>query len=107
MKKSKNTFSLIVEILLYLIMVVQMLYAFFGNIPHEILGIVFFTLLVCHVVQKRWWFRSVLRKNAKKPAVRKFADAVTLLLLLTAVVMALSGMGVSRTILQQRCLLFP
>ncbi len=98
MKKSKNTFSLIVEILLYLIMVVQMLYAFFGNTPHEILGIVFFALLVCHVVQKRWWFRSVLRKNAKKPAVRKFADAVTLLLLLTAVVMALSGMGVSRTI---------
>ena len=80
MKQKSKIFSLIIDIFLYLVMVVQMLYAFFGNIPHEIMGIVFFVLLLCHVFQKRWWFRSVLRRSPGKPPARRIADVITLLL---------------------------
>ena len=96
MNKPQKTLNLIVEILLYLVMAVQMLYAFLGNIPHEILGIFFFILLACHIVIKRWWFRSVFRNISKKAPVRIVTDITIILLILTGTFLALSGIGVSR-----------
>lgn len=77
-------------------MLVQMLYAFFGNIPHEILGVIFFAALLCHVVMKRWWFKSVFRNLSKKAPERIAADVIILLLILNGAFLAASGIGVSR-----------
>ena len=94
--KKKKTAGLIVEIILYAVMLVQMLYAFFGNIPHEILGVIFFAALLCHVVMKRWWFKSVFRNLSKKAPERIVADVIILLLILNGAFLAASGIGVSR-----------
>ena len=44
-RKTIKPLNLIVEILLYLVMLIQMLYAFFGDIAHKIFGLVFFLRL--------------------------------------------------------------
>ena len=88
--------NLVIEILLYAVMVAQMMYALLGNIPHEILGVGFFILLACHIVMKRWWFKSVFRNVSKKKPERIVADVTILLLLLSFVFLSLSGIGVSR-----------
>ena len=95
MKKKLNLFS---EIAMYLILLAQMLYVFTGTTVHEILGITFFVCLIIHVVNKRWWFKAVLTGKSRKTKAGRFADAVTLLLLLCACVMMISSMGVSRVI---------
>ena len=92
----RKILNLVVEILLYAVMLVQMLYAFLGNIPHEILGIGFFVLLACHIVIKRRWFKGVFRNSSRKKPARIAADLTILLLLLTLVLLSLSGIGVSR-----------
>jgi len=96
--KTKKYINIIAEVLLYLIMLMQMLYVFFGNVPHEILGIAFFVCLTVHIVNKRYWFKTVFKKDRKVSKARRFADIVTLLLILAAVLMMLSGIGISRTI---------
>ncbi len=83
---------------MYIIMVLQMLYVFTGNIVHELLGIGFFIALVTHIVIKRKWFKAVFSGKTGRSASRRFGDIVTLLLLLNAVVLMLSSMGVSRTL---------
>ncbi|MCR5206230.1 MAG: hypothetical protein K6E47_14470 [Lachnospiraceae bacterium] len=95
MKKKINLAS---ELVMYMALLTQMLYVIVGNVVHEILGIVFFIGLVVHIVIKRYWFKAVFRNPDKKPASRKFADAVTILLLVTACVLMISSMGVSRTL---------
>ena len=95
MKKKLNLFS---EIAMYLILLAQMLYVFTGTTVHEILGITFVVCLSIHVVNKRWWFKAVLTGKSRKTKAGRFADAVTLLLLLCACVMMISSMGVSRVI---------
>ena len=95
MKKGK-IINLVVEILLYSVMVLQMLYALLGNIPHEILGVGFFIMLACHIVMKRWWFKSLFRNLSHKKPERIVADVTIVLLLLTFVLLSLSGIGVSR-----------
>ncbi len=74
MKKKLNLFS---EIAMYLILLAQMLYVFTGTIG---------------------WFKAVLTGKSRKTKAGRFADAVTLLLLLCACVMMISSMGVSRVI---------
>ena len=90
--------GLIVEILLYIIMLLQILYVFLGNIPHEILGVAFFVLLVVHIVFKRKWLKTLFKKNPNKSAVVRFNGFVIIAILLVSVVLALSSMGVSRTL---------
>lgn len=92
--ESKKAFGIAVDILMYGIMLTQMLYVFTGNTLHEILGILFFVCLICHIVQKRWWYKSLFKKG-KKPAQRVF-DCVTMLLSLSMIAMMLSSLDVSR-----------
>lgn len=92
----RKILNCIVEILLYALMAAQLLYALFGNIPHEILGVGFFLLLAGHIVIKRWWFKGVFRNISNKKPVRIIADITILLLLLACVLLSLSGIGVSR-----------
>lgn len=89
-----------IDIAMYTVMLAQMLYAVTGNALHEWLGMSFFALLVCHMVMKRRWFRSVFHRKGKLFSARRFADAMIVLLLLCLVILSLSSMGVSR-------LLFP
>ena len=90
--------GLIVEILLYIIMILQILYVFLGNIPHEILGVVFFILLAVHIVLKRKWLKALFRRNPNRSSLMRFNGWVILTILLVSVVLALSSMGVSRTL---------
>ena len=97
MSKSKKLTGITVDVLMYGILLVQMLYVFAGNTLHEILGIAFFLLMICHIVMKRNYFRSFF-SGAKKPPARRFSDIVTLLLLLSIIALMVSSMGVSRLI---------
>ena len=88
-----------VDILMYALLLTQMLYIFTGNIVHEVLGIAFFLLVVCHIILKAGWIKALLKgKLAKGSKARMFSNIVTVLLLLSIIAMALSGMGVSRTL---------
>lgn len=92
--------GLIIDLAMYAVMLVQMLYVVTGNAVHEWLGIGFFVLLCWHMVIKRRWFRLWLRRKGKLLSARRFADLLIVLLLLCLIVLSFSSMGVSR-------LLFP
>ncbi len=79
---------------MYVLMLTQMLYVFTTNNVHEVIGIAFFICLIIHLFIKRWWFKTAFRKNVNRS--RLFFNIVTMLLLLTAVVLMISSMGVSR-----------
>ncbi len=93
---NKKTVGRTVDILMYTLLVIQMLYIFTGNNAHEILGILFFICLAVHIVLKRWWFCTVLKSG--KSGQRRFFDIITCLLILTVILLMLSSMGVSRFI---------
>ena len=95
MKKKLNIFS---ESIMYLALLAQMLYVLVGNTVHEILGIVFFVSLVVHIFIKRWWFKATLSGKGRKGKAGRFANIVTILLILTSVTLMISSMGVSRVL---------
>ncbi|MCR5324277.1 MAG: hypothetical protein K6E85_13530 [Lachnospiraceae bacterium] len=94
----KKKINLLTEIMMYLAMLVQMLYVLAGNIAHEIIGVVFFVCLVTHIVIKRKWFRTLFRKSSASTGARRFANIITVLLLIVSIVLMVSSMGVSRTL---------
>ncbi|MBP5160052.1 MAG: DUF4405 domain-containing protein, partial [Lachnospiraceae bacterium] len=94
----KKTVGIIVEILLYAIMVLQMLYVFLGNIPHEIMGIAFFILLVVHIIFKRKWIKALIKNGRNMTTPAKVNGAITLCMILVMIAMAVSAVGVSRTL---------
>lgn len=98
--KTGRKISLLVDVAMYAVMLLQMLYVVTGNAVHEWLGIGFFALLICHIVIKRRWFRLWLHRKGKLLSARRFADLMIVLLMLSLVLLSLSSMGVSR-------LLFP
>lgn len=89
--------SLIVDALMYIILLVQMIYVFTGNIIHEILGIGFFICLAAHIIIKRRLLLSTFRFR-NKSAPRIIANISTILLTAASLLMAASSMGVSRTL---------
>ena len=90
--------GILVDVLLYTVMVLQMLYVFLGNIPHEILGIAFFLLLAMHIFIKRKWIKAILKRNANRSAQATVNNVIIILIFVNAVVLAISSMGVSRTL---------
>ncbi len=94
----KKRIGTIVDILMYALLLVQMLYIFSGNTLHEIFGILFFLCLIVHLLIKGWWFKTLFKKGKSRG--RRFSDTLTAMLLLSVVMLMLSSMGVSR-------LLFP
>ncbi|MBO4920831.1 MAG: hypothetical protein J5372_02830 [Lachnospiraceae bacterium] len=90
--------GILVDILMYIVMVLQMLYVFIGNIPHEILGIAFFCLLVAHIIIKRKWVKAIFKRSVNRSKLATFNNCLMILILIIALVLALSSMGVSRTI---------
>ena len=93
--KLKKAAGAAADILMYVIMLLQMLYAFTGNTLHELLGIAFFICLALHIVMKRGWVKGLL-KGGKRSGGRRFFDAVTVLLFICILVLMISSMGVSR-----------
>ena len=97
---TKKTITIIVDILMFAILLVQMLYAFVGNVAHEFLGIGFFVCLIIHMILKRYWLPGLLKSKGKKlPASLWFFNVVTILLVLSIIVLMLSAMDVSRILL--------
>lgn len=86
-----------VDVLMYAILLIQMIYVFTGNIVHEVLGIGFFLCLAGHIFIKR---RQIipLFKPGNKSAARRFSDAVTILLMLAIAALMVSSLDVSRTL---------
>ena len=88
-----------VDIAMYAILVMQMLYIFTGNLLHEIFGMVFFGCLVVHIIIKRRWIKALVKGKLKGSSkAQKLSVLLTVLLLLCSVVLMVSGMGVSRTL---------
>lgn len=98
--KARKITGLFIDLAMYAVMLIQMLYAITGNAIHEWLGISFFILLICHMVMKRKWFKLVLHRKVKFISARRFADIMIILLIICLAILSLSSMGVSR-------LLFP
>ena len=96
-KKIGKNIGKAVDILMYVILLVQMIYVFTGNVVHEVLGVGFFVCLVAHLVIKRKYLLGLWRFR-NKSAVRKTADIATILLTIVSAVMIFSSMGVSRTL---------
>ena len=97
--KAKNVFVKIIDIAMYLILLVKMLYVFTGNVAHELLGMGFFVCLIIHCIQKRWWFKSLFSgSRAAKSVERRAFDIITVLLFISIISLMLSSMGVSRTL---------
>ncbi len=97
--KANNVFVKIIDIAMYLILLVQMLYVFTENVAHELLGMGFFVCLIIHCIQKRWWFKSLFSgSRAAKSVGRKAFDIITVLLFISIISLMLSSMGVSRTL---------
>lgn len=99
-KKLGKGIGIAVDVLMYAIMLVQMVYVFTGNIVHEVLGIGFFVCLAAHIIIKRKYLTGLFRFKGKSPA-RAVSNAVTLLLLAASAALMLSSMDVSRTLLPQ------
>lgn len=99
-KKSLKIIGTAVDIVMYLLMLLQMLYVFTGNNLHEILGAVFFVCLIAHIIIKRR-FLTGLFKFKGKSAARITSNVVTILLTAASAIMILSSMGVSRLLLPQ------
>ena len=100
MEKTEKYTGIAVDILMYAIILVQMIYVFTGNVIHEFLGIGFFLCLIIHLVIKRKYLLTI-PKLRKKPAIRKFSDVVIILLMLASAALMISSIDVSRTLLPQ------
>lgn len=96
MKKKMNA---IIDVIMYAVLLVQMMYVFAGGTLHEILGILFFICLIVHIVMKRHWLKGMANRNGRKlmPGVKVF-NAVTVLLGIFVIALMLSSLDVSRLI---------
>ncbi|MBQ6324612.1 MAG: hypothetical protein IJI26_00925 [Clostridia bacterium] len=95
---NKRRAGILVDGLMFLLLILQMLYVFTGNVAHEVLGIAFFACLALHIILKRRWLTGLTGKGRKQSAGRKWFNAVTALLLMTAAALMVSAMDVSRTL---------
>ena len=93
---TKKRFGLFIDILMFILLIMQMFYIFTGNNLHEILGIAFFVCLVIHVILKKWWFKSILRKDKESNPSRTLFNVVTGAMILVFLLLMFSSMGVSR-----------
>lgn len=91
-------FGLAIDLAMYFLMLIQMAYVFTGNDFHEWAGMGFFICLVIHLIIKRKWFSSFLRRKINIKSARSFADLMIILLLIVLFILMISSMGVSRTI---------
>ena len=91
--KAQKTIGIFADIILYVIMIMQMLYVFLGNIPHEILGVAFFVLMVIHIVFKRKWIKAILKRNVNRSKTVTVNNWLIILILINALILALSSMG--------------
>ena len=99
MEKTEKKLSLgaLVDIAMFAVLLLQMMYVFTGNTLHEVLGIAFFVCLVIHLVIKRRQLRSLFSFAGKSKA-RAVSNASALLLLLLSALLMVSSMDVSRLI---------
>ncbi|MBR6337482.1 MAG: hypothetical protein IKR76_07090 [Ruminococcus sp.] len=99
MMDKKKKAGIIVDVLMFALLLIQMLYVFTGNTAHEILGIGFFACVVIHIIIKRWWCASLFKKReSKRSKLRLTSDIITVLLICCIIALMLSSMGVSRLI---------
>ncbi len=98
-RRRPNLIILTVDVLMYAILLLQMLYVFTGNNIHEITGIIFFVCFILHLLIKLDWIKSLLKgKISMKSKARVFSTVVTCLLFACIITLMLSSMGVSRLI---------
>lgn len=96
-QKQRSYIGTAIDVLMYLIMLMQMLYVFTGNNIHEFLGIGFFACLVIHLIIKRKMLLGLWKFKGKSKT-RIFSNIVTIFLTAVSAVLMLSSMGVSRII---------
>lgn len=87
--KTRKTAGLIIDLLMYILLLMQMLYVFTGNDVHEWMGIGFFVCLILHLILKRKWFLSFYKRKSRMFSGRRIADFLIILLLLCLCVLVL------------------
>ncbi|MBQ9391671.1 MAG: hypothetical protein IJU02_05725 [Lachnospiraceae bacterium] len=95
--KAKKIITIVNDIVLYAVLVIQLLYVFIGNVAHEILGITFLLCLIVHTIIKRKQLKSLFKFKGKSKA-RIVSNIVTILLIIACIALMISGLDVSRTL---------
>ncbi len=98
MNDLKKKAGLIIEIVMYAIMLFQMLYVFMGNTLHEIMSIILFACMVLHIFFKRKRIKAIFSGSRKRKPSVLFSEIIIILLFVCMIIMAVSSMGVSRTV---------
>lgn len=93
---TKKRFGLFIDVLMFILLIMQMLYIFTGNNLHEILGIAFFVCLVIHLILKGWWFKSIFKEKKGQSPSRILFNMVTFTMIPVFLLLMFSSMGVSR-----------
>ena len=77
-----------IDLVMTALILTAMAFRIIGGITHEIIGVAVIVLFIWHNILNYRYYRGLVRKNIKK---RRAGTAINLLLLLTATVLAVSG----------------
>lgn len=95
--KPKAILKLLVDMLMTLALLLLMGFQFWGDEAHEWIGIAVFVLFIAHHILNRNWHKNLFR--GKYNALRMVGCVVDVLLLVAMVLLAYSGMVMSRYVL--------
>jgi hypothetical protein len=88
--------KLAIDLVMTALMLLVMAHPVMGNTIHELVGVSIFILFIAHNILNRSWYQTVL--NGKNDIFRVFNATVNLLLLVTMLMLIVSGVFISRTV---------
>lgn len=86
-------FKLANDLVMTILMIVAMAYCITGNMVHEVVGVVVFSLFIIHNFLNRRWYKAILK--GKYHVRRVIQIVINLLFLVTMVLMIISAMMIS------------
>ena len=99
MNRFKINFRMTVTALLPLLFLPIMCFHYVPKVLHEVLGILWWLLVLIHIGQNRQWFASL--KRGRWPILRIIGTAVDILLLVVLLVMVGAGSGISNHLFKE------
>lgn len=93
---SKTKFKILVDIAMSIVLFICMSYQFIGQEKHEIAGAVMLVLFILHHILNIRWFMGLTK--GKYGAQRIFLTAIDFAILITMVLLMISGIRMSRTV---------
>jgi hypothetical protein len=89
-------FKLILDVLMTAFLLIAFAYHLTGNLTHEVVGVILFVLFVAHNAVNWKWYKSLFK--GKYHIRRTLGTVINFLLAVSMVVLAISGMMISRDV---------